>query len=193
MYSKFVATYSQGGPIKEIVNAIADINGDVEVPVGFSLNVIQEKFVGVNKIIRGQFHNLIDDGSVFLNDYCIYREGDVDILAYGVTWTFGRKKYSAKYQEGTISDLYEIYPDARSAEIDMTTLEVLFIYEDTGSDKTSPEGVVVQANHKVKSTTDMPLALRESLSASRFPYVGNVFYWADKPYGRVVEFSHRLF
>lgn len=128
-------------------------------------------------------------------DYAMYRLGDNDFWAVGFTWTdsVGRRR-SAKVRLGVVTDHYEIYGhggDYFSAEIDPVTNEVLALYRNDGNDsepKISTTGETLQQNTYCNWRTLPPDYLKD-LRAIHFVGLSSVYCWANKPYGRCVEFA----
>jgi hypothetical protein len=127
-------------------------------------------------------------------DYAMYRLGDDNYWAIGLTWE--RKDgrvFSVKYHNGIITDLYEIFKgdeDFSSAELDQETLEPLAYYINGGAIKVDVElSKVLQKNELILSPKDeLPENIYKSLVDMGFPYIERIFYYAEKPYGTTFEF-----
>lgn len=128
-------------------------------------------------------------------DYGMYRLGDDDFWAIGLTWQEGSRTRSAKIRNGQVTDHYVIYGregEFFSAEIDPRTDEVLALY------RNQPDGVepkldphtseVLQPNQYCTYIT-LPDDYLSELRKIRFVGLAAVYCWANKPYGRCVEFA----
>lgn len=133
--------------------------------------------------------------AVLLWDYAMYRLGDDDFWAIGLTWQDGTRTRSAKVRNGEVTDHYEIYGrtgEYFSAEIDPRTDKVLALYrneQDGMEPKLDPAtGAVLQPNQYCTFQT-LPADYLRDLRAIRFVGLASVYCWANKPYGRCVEFA----
>jgi hypothetical protein len=129
-------------------------------------------------------------------DYGMYRLGDTDFLAIGLTWVNSKNQVrSAKIQNGVITDHYIIFgedSEYRSAQIDPVTEEYIALYkaESAGAEpKLDPvTGELLQQNFYT-AYNPLPAHYLEALEQVNFPFIDAIFCWADKPYGSCVEFA----
>lgn len=125
-------------------------------------------------------------------DYGVYRLGDDDYLAAGITWPSDGRIFSAKYQGEEITDYYEIHKDGDyfSSQIDPLTLEPIAHYSNGGDTKIdSVSGEIMQESHRVTGIRDLPPEFARLIIEVRAPFFNEIFYYAEKPYGKTVEFS----
>lgn len=139
------------------------------------------------------------EGSIVRQDYGMYRLGDDDFLAIGLTWDDDVENItrSAKIQNGVVTDHYIIYGRDKpyfSAQIDPVTQEIICKYriEPEGYEpKVDPvTGEILQSNFNV-TPDKLPQRYLDALEAAGFPYTKRIYCYADKPYGSCVEFGIR--
>lgn len=174
---------------QSVVDAIAYINDNKCKAVDILETLSEATSSAVNAI---RTYNLpVDEDTKFIKDYFIYNLDTCNYQAVGVTWEYFDKIYSVKYQHNDISDFYEIYKegDTFSSQLDMNTHEVICNYLGSGDNKTDLEGNVLQVNHRIESVLDLCPSIVDELTDQHFPYIANIFYYSEKPYGRVVECS----
>lgn len=131
-----------------------------------------------------------------MRDYGMYRLGDDDFLAVGLSWIEpSGEARSAKIQGGAVTDHYVVYGrngPIFSEQVDPVTREVLARYlnvSDVYEPKVDPKtGEVLQPNYYTHWAS-LPAHYLSELRRVRFPYLEQVYCWADKPYGSCVEFS----
>jgi hypothetical protein len=137
-----------------------------------------------------------DLADIVIPDYGMYRLGDLDFLAIGLTWVDKKNRVrSAKIQNGIITDHYIIFgedSEYRSVQIDPITEKYIAVYkaEHAGFEpKLDPvTGELLQKNFYT-AYYPLPLHYLETLEKVNFSFIDEIFCWADKPYGSCVEFS----
>lgn len=179
-------------PPDNLLNAIKKINNNRTPLYNLSKSDLQVLFESAENEIKTNCPLYNNTSHSMKYDYGMYRIGDSEYLAAGITWKNDNRMFSAKYQEGKITDVYEIYEDSEyfSAEINPDTLEIIALYSKTGNDKINPEtNEIIQKNIPVKTVYDIPDVECRYLLHVGFPFIDNIFYYAEKPYGKTVEFS----
>jgi hypothetical protein len=149
------------------------------------------------KLIRANPDIPSDDTTFFVKSYFIYNIDNNEYQAVGISWKFidslepySSRIYSAKYQYGEISDFYEIYKsgDIYSSQLDIKTKEVICNYPGRGDNKVDPgTGDIIQLNTFIDNTDNIPSEVITKLTSIGFPYIDDIFYYCEKPYGRVIE------
>ena len=95
--------------------------------------------------------------------------------------------YGTKYYDSENSDIDIAW--FTNKEIDLITKETIVTYPYEGSNKTDKNGKVLQVNHLIKGFNELPVYFQNSLLDVDFPFVDDIFYWANKPYGDTIEFG----
>lgn len=192
VYSEYRwASYVAGTPMIGIINAVLEINNR-KLYLGNSKYLLAAMLVDAMHITKLNSDLPIEQDTDFTKDYFVYNLDTATYQAVGITWMHDDRLYSTKYQDGAITDFYEIYYDTEgifSAELDIVTKEVMCTYLDNGDDKTSISGEVLQLNTPVTSPEDLPEEFTAMLDAQQFPYTDHTFYYAYKPYGKILEVS----
>lgn len=172
---------------QDVVNAIHYINDNK----GRTSETINNLNDFINKAIDSikDYDLPYDDSTEFRKDYFIYNIDNAEYQAVGITWNYFDKVYSIKYQYGEITDFYEIYKtgDIFSSEIDINTKEVVCNYPHHGDNKVDLDGNVIQVNNRITKLSDLPSDIIDLLINQNFPYINDIFYYSQKPYGKVVE------
>jgi len=106
-----------------------------------------------------------------------------------VAWKHENIWYSVKYKDNKITDFYRITNsnECFSEELDLVTKKVKAIYLNKGHDKTSKTGELLQKNIPVSNAYSLPPKELEVLLGTGFPFLDEVVYYSNKPYGNVVE------
>lgn len=134
-------------------------------------------------------------GSKIMRDYGMYRLGDDDFLNVGFAWWEGDVFRAAKVQHGRVTDHYIIMTDGGpyySIQINPETMETIAKYKRLGNGaepKLDPETNEVLQENFYTSHFPLPRHYVNALRKVDFPFIEDIYCWAEKPYGSCVEFS----
>jgi hypothetical protein len=178
--------------IEEWQETVQLINNGIVPVADLKKQKLQDLFSEAKLAIESDTIVYKTGSSILQADYAMYRIGDDRYLAAGLTWKYAGETYGAKYQDGIITDVYIIYKDGEyfSSQIDPATGEIIANYSKSGDNKLDPRtGEIIQPSTKVTTLYDIPLTAVKAMVDKGFPYIYDVFYYSEKPYGNTVEFS----
>ena len=153
--------------------------------------LLEPLLVNAKNLVFSQLPDLISEDITITPYSAIFSVDSGDCIAVQVAWEYEKETYSVKVANGKITDLYHITlrDGVFSVELDVSTRAVVATYPYRGHDKYDTEGNLLQKNIPTNGYRGIPTQAFNKLLGFGFPFFDDVTYYAEKPYGNVVEIT----